>query len=397
MTKRLIFLFLLLPMLSLWGRAQGVDAILKIVEQNNKDLQALRKDTEASSLEIRSRNLPLSDGPSVEYSPFLRKGAGRMASSELVVSQGFDFPALQTARAKQGRLERQELTRQYAIQRRDILLQAKMCCLDLVYQNQQYKLLTRRKNVAKHLQELTARRMSEGDATQIDLNKIKIDLMNIETALTQVKTEQLATLQTLQSLSGGERLTLADTTYTPFHDGQNEDDEVALTNRILSTDCDVLSAQAAVQTAEGKLRTAQREWLPKMEIGYRRNTEMSETSHGFLIGATLPLYGQRNRTKIARAQQDAAQLRLEQTRNEAHSRILALLNQVRALQEMRRTFDKELIRQTLILLQRSVEEGQMSVINYYIEADALYQNMATHLEVERQYQGLWAEINKNDL
>ena len=64
---------------------------------------------------------------------------------------------------------------------------------------------------------------------------------------------------------------------------------------------------------------------------------------------------------------------------------------------MRRTFDKELIRQTLILLQRSVEEGQMSVINYYIEADALYQNMATHLEVERQYQGLWAEINKNDL
>ena len=154
MTKRLIFLFLLLPMLSLWGRAQGVDAILKIVEQNNKDLQALRKDTEASSLEIRSRNLPLSDGPSVEYSPFFRKGAGRMASSELVVSQGFDFPALQTARAKQGRLERQELTRQYAIQRRDILLQAKMCCLDLVYQNQQYKLLTRRKNVAKHLQEL---------------------------------------------------------------------------------------------------------------------------------------------------------------------------------------------------------------------------------------------------
>ena len=35
---------------------------------------------------------------SVEYSPFFAKGIDGMASSELVVTQGFDFPTLHAAR-----------------------------------------------------------------------------------------------------------------------------------------------------------------------------------------------------------------------------------------------------------------------------------------------------------
>ena len=72
--------------------AQDVESVLAQIEHNNKNLEALRRESEAAKLEVRTQN-NLED-PSVEYSPFFAHGADGIASSELVVSQGFDVPSL---------------------------------------------------------------------------------------------------------------------------------------------------------------------------------------------------------------------------------------------------------------------------------------------------------------
>ena len=81
-----IVLTVLVSGLFVCARAQDIESILQQVEQNNKELQAIRRGNEVSELEIRGRNT-LED-PSVEYSPFYVKGNDGMASSELVVSPG---------------------------------------------------------------------------------------------------------------------------------------------------------------------------------------------------------------------------------------------------------------------------------------------------------------------
>ena len=73
-------------------QAQKIEEVLQSVEQNNKELQAVFHSTEAAKMEVQTQN-NLED-PSVEYSPFFAKGVDGMASSELVVTQGFDFPTL---------------------------------------------------------------------------------------------------------------------------------------------------------------------------------------------------------------------------------------------------------------------------------------------------------------
>ena len=120
--------------LSIGMQAQTVDEVLSQIERNNKELQAQEQTIRASKLEVQAEN-NLED-PSVEYSPFYTRGISGMSSSELVVTQGFDFPTLYAARRQSGKWKQEVLDRQLRIFRRDILLNAKNLCLDLILYNQ---------------------------------------------------------------------------------------------------------------------------------------------------------------------------------------------------------------------------------------------------------------------
>lgn len=60
-------------------------------------------------------------------------------------------------------------------------------------------------------------------------------------------------------------------------------------------------------------------------------------------------------------------------------------------------YDVPLMRQTLKLLRTAVENGEISVTEYYVEADNIYKNMITYMDIERQYQDALTEIYKNEL
>ena len=109
------------------AKAQDINSVLKSVEQNNMELKALLKGNEAADIENKSQNT-LED-LSIEYSPFFQSETSGIASSELVITQGFDFPTLYGARKKAGQLQRNVLDMQYQTARRDILVNAKKLCL----------------------------------------------------------------------------------------------------------------------------------------------------------------------------------------------------------------------------------------------------------------------------
>lgn len=376
----------------LCARAQEIESILTEVEQNNKELQALRKSNEASELEIRSRN-SLED-PSVEYSPFYRKGTDGMASSELVVSQGFDFPTLYAARHKAGKLQKEVLDMQYLTARRDILLNAKSLCLDLVYQNRLLGLLEERRKNAEELLTLFTRKLEAGDATLLDVNKIKMDRMNIQTETTQAESARQTALQQLLALNGNVPLT-----YEPTEYGTTlaESDYEAMYTRAVASDYELRTARASELAAAQEIRVSRQNWIPKLEVGYRRNTELEEARHGFLVGASFPIFSSRKQVRMAKAQHAGMQLQLENTHLQTENRVRAKINELQALGKAADAYDVELMYHTLDLLRKAVESGEISVIDYYVEADGIYRNLQTYMGLERQYQGALAEIRKNEL
>ena len=350
MIRQILFLAGLFLCMPQGGKSQPIDELLQQIERNNKSLQALRQENEAARQEIRSQN-NLED-PSVEYSPFYTKGTDGMSSSELVVSQGFDFPTRYAARRKSGQLQSEYLDRQYLVARRDLLLGARLQCLDLIRLNRTRELLEARLRNAGELLALFEKRLEEGDASILEVNKIRMERMNATTELAQNESARQQALAALQAMNGDQAVAFGVTEYPE---------------------------------------------APSLEVGYRRNTALDEASNGFLVGASFPIFSNRHKSRMARARYSAAQLRSEEVRLQADARIRAQYDELGRLQETMQTYDTALMHTTLEMLRRAVEDGQLSVIEYYTEADGIYRNLQTLEELENRYHALLAELFRNSL
>lgn len=373
------------------AKAQDINAVLKSVEQNNMELKALLKGNEAADIENKSQNT-LED-LSIEYSPFFQSETSGIASSELVITQGFDFPTLYGARKKAGQLQRNVLDMQYQTARRDILVNAKKLCLDIINYNKQKQLLQERRKNADELLAMFELKFKNGDATSLELNKIKLDRMNLETELVQADTKHANAMQQLQALNGGQPIEVNMTEYPQAP----ADDEVTMYEKAVATDWTVRTAQASVLAAEQDVKVNKQSWIPKFEIGYRRNTEGDNASNGFLIGGSIPLFSSKNKVKIAKARQTEAIMQHANARINAENSARTMINQMKQLKASADAYDVPLMRQTLKLLRTAVENGEISVTEYYVEADNIYKNMITYMDIERQYQDALTEIYKNEL
>lgn len=372
-------------------KAQDINTVLKSIEQNNVELKALQKGNEAAGIEIKSQNT-LED-LSIEYSPFFQSKVGGIASSELVITQGFDFPTIYGARKKAGKLQRNVLDMQYQTARRDILLNAKKLCLDIINYNKQKQMLQERRKNADELLTMFKVKFDNGEATSLELNKIKLDRMNLETELVQADTKHANALQQLQALNGGLPIEVNMTEY-PVIPADNDE---TMYEKAVATDWTVRTAQASVLAAEQDVKVNKQSWIPKFEIGYRRNTEGDNASNGFLIGGSIPLFSSKNKVKIAKARQTEAVMQHANARINAENSARALVNQMKQLKASVDAYDVPLMRQTLKLLRTAVENGEISVTEYYVEADNIYKNMITYMDIERQYQDALTEIYKNEL
>lgn len=373
-------------------QAQTIEEVLAQIEQNNKELQAQRQNTLASKLEVQTEN-NLED-PSVEYSPFYTRGITGMSSSELVVTQGFDFPTLYAARRQSGKWKQEALDRQQQMVRRDILLNAKNLCFDLIMLNQQQALLAARAKNADELLALFEKRLQEGDAGVLEVNKIKMERMSVQTEVAQNNAAHRTALQQLLAMNGNLPLEFSADEYPRV---EELNDYNALYDEVMSTDATLLAADANARAAEKELKVNRQSWLPKIEVGYRRNTSLDEKSNGFLIGGSFPLFSNRKKGKIARAQAAGAKLQMENARLQAEAQVQSRYNEVCQLREAMRAYDVVLMHKTLALLNEAVKAGQLSIIEFYTEADNIYRNLQAYIELENQYQKLMADIYKNRL
>lgn len=372
--------------------AGDIDPVLQEIERNNLELKALRSENRASVLDMKGENSL--EAPSVEYSPFFRNGVSGVASSELVVSQEFDFPTLYAARNKSVKLQQEALDYEYQAARRNVLLTAKQKCFDLVMLDHMRGVLDERMANADELLVMYEKKFAEGGATSIELNRIKMERMDLQAELLQNETLRKKTVQELSLLNGEQPLSVGSLYYPEIKAVESIE---ALRKEIVDNDAGVHAAEASVALSQQEIRVNKQGWIPKLSVGYRRNTDMSEASNGFLVGASFPVFSNRNKVKASRARHVAAQLNLDNTRLQVESEAEQQLQELQRLHKAIGIYDLDLLRQSLLLLKKAVMAGSMSLVDYYTEADRIYQKWQTYLTLENQYHNLWATLNRNSL
>lgn len=383
---------MILVLLPYSAQSQDIESVLDTIERNNTLLRSLRSANEAAGLETRMQN-NLGD-PSIEYSPFWAKGVDGISSSELVVSYGFDFPTQYVSRNRSGRLQRVALDRQYQVERRDVMLQAKNLCLDLIFLTRKQELLAGRLQNADELLALFEIRFGKGDASAIELNKIRMEKMDVAASLAQVETDLQAARAALQSMNGGRPVQFSATEYPHV---MPVTDFKSFRDTLLNAELELKASEAAVQATEQEIRVNRQNWLPQLKVGYRRNTALNEASNGFIVGASFPLFSNRYKSRIANARHAESQYRLDQVKLETEARIRTGFEEMTRLQEMMEIYDVSLMEETLAMLRKAVEAGQLSVIEYYTEADSVYSKLLSLSEMENTYQKLIADIYRNSL
>ncbi len=373
------------------ANAQGWQDILRQIEQNNITLKAMQSDVQADVAESRQRNLP--SALEVEYSPFFRRGTG-LNNSEMIVRQSFDTPW--HYRRRNRTTQHVEATSQalYRIERRNILWQAQQLCINLVVVNKNRSLMLERLRISQELDTLYRKRLEAGDATALDVNKIQLECMDRRTELNKNEAERQLLLMQLQTLNGGLPVCVDSLTYPADHIHLAVEE---LIEQRKQNDAELHALRQEEKLAESHLGEARQSWLPSLSVGYRRNTEGRDPVHGFMIGASFPMWSTRQGVRAAEQRLAATRQRKQQADIEMQNEIRASAYNFQQYLNSLKGYDLNLLRTSLSLLRTAVESGEVSVIEYYTEAEHIYQQLQTYYTLEHDCQKIHAEIHRNEL
>ena len=375
-----------------FAQQSGLQEVLEMVKQNNKALQAGEAETNSLKLQSASENnLP---DPTVTYSHLWGNKPGMGFTGEFIASQAFDFPSLYVQRGKLNKVRYTTYDFQHAVLRQQILLQAKQVYLDLVYLNQVRNLLQLRLSNAEDLSRFYESRLEKGDANIIETNKIELELLNVRNEFRQNEAARVAKLEELAALNGGQSLSVSDTVY--------------ISNETYPTDFQSFCAEAMDElpelqalrqeqiAANRKISVSKQQWLPGLTLGYRMNPSSGGSRYnGVLVGITIPLFANRHKVQQAKAERFYADNMLDNVSETTEANLRQLWNKASELKKSIDEYSNILSRQNNIsLLNKAIQSGQISMIEYFVNITTLYQSMQNYLQLQNDYHKTMAELYK---
>lgn len=386
--KKQIYTFMLCCLsLPIWAQS-GIDNVLKNIESNNKTLKASQQLNESQKLEAKVGNyLP---NPTVELNQlWTDKNTGNNVN-EFAVVQSFDFPTVYFNKKKLTKTKANASDYLYATTRQQILLKAQLVCHEIIYLRQQQHLLNNRQKNAALLAALYKQRYDNGDANQLEYNKIVLEKINADNASRRNQAALKAQLEQLQALNGGVEINFSD---TRFFNLPTLPAFAELENEYINNDPNLKNLSTTAESAQQSIKVSRSLSLPKFDIGYRHNGGSGEKMNGFRIGMSIPLWENRNTVKQAKAQAEYTAFNFEDNKQIVKATLQDLYLQAEALYVSCSEYAQTLsLQRNENILNKALEAGQISMIEYFVEIALLYDSIQNYLDVEKEYHNIVAQL-----
>lgn len=359
----------------------SIGEVLEMVEANNPQLRVAALRLETARLENRSDVLP--DSPEVEFNYLWGENDETGRRNDFRVTQSLDMATLSGARSRREKARNLSAELEYKAERMEVLLEAKELCIELIYNNILYREFSRHAEDAGTLVRSLQRKMELGGASVLELNKARLHLASVEGQLSRIDLERAGLLSGLRRLNGGEELAFDaveyDDEYLP-DDFQTWYEEASALNPVLGY------VRQQIEIDKTSMSVEKLSWLPELKFGYMSELGLSERYRGLTLGLSLPLWA--NSNKVSQARSRLAGARLEQVRAEAEF-----------YENLRREYDEALrYRRMAESYKTSLDQadprdylleantkGEISMLDYLVEADLYYDSLQEYLEAERDY------------
>lgn len=391
MKKLIYFVVYLVPIMAMGQERYA--AILQDIEANNTTLAALREETNAQMLGNRT-GITLPD-PEAEFNYLWGNPSLIGNRTDFSVTQSFDFPTAYHHRREIAGMQNRNAELRYKAQRIRLLLEAKQTCIELVYQNALVKEYSVRLDHARQIAESYRLRLEQGDANLLGYNKARLNLTAVDAQLAKAEAERERLLSELKRLNGGnEPISLPDH-FLPSPlptDFETWYSEAENRNPLLQ----YVKGEVNIVRAEVKLNRAL--LLPKFTTGYMSETVVGEQFRGITLGISLPLWENRSRLRETEARIKSSEAQLEDSRLQFYNQLQGLYRKASILRghalELRQAVADS---RNNGLLNKALESGEISLLEYLLELEYYYDAVEQALEVERDYELALAELSAVEL
>lgn len=389
MMKR--FLFALLGILSLETMAQQphYQQVLNTVEEKNQMLKAaaLHRDSKQQEAHIGV----LLENPSVEGAYYWGAPAEIGKRWDLSVSQSFDMPSVIVRKARLRNLEENAAKLGYAVTRNHLLYEAQQVCADLVYYNALVILWDARIATASVIVDLYSKRLAAGDCSILDYNRAMMSQAEVQRA----SAEALLNVRDLKShlaiLTGGDMYDFHEVEF-PEVDLPNNFKEWYEAWEMSNPEFQMIENEVNTSQQEAQLRCA--EWLPQVSVGYASENVVGETFRGVTVGLTLPIWSQPRAAKAAKLNAQAVSQELQAQRLSLYGQQESMFHHLYALQQSINNLKGAYERYgSLTLLYKALEAGEIELEQYLQQSDALVDVELNILELSRQFEQGWLQLN----
>lgn len=389
MRQILLYIIFLFSVTELFSQ-NAVETILKDIENNNTTLIAIRKDVDADKIGNRTGILPAN--PEAEFN-YLSGNPSEIGNRvDFSIRQTIDFPTAYIYRNNISDLKDTQAELRYQDQLRNVMIQARLICTDLLYVNALRAELTKREENAGRIARSFKIKFETGDVGILEFNKAQINLLNIKKQAEQNEIERKSLLSELARLNGGNSVNFADSIFIlpePDPDFDSWFNSAAENNPSLQW----LKEEIAVNQKNEKLNSAM--GLPKISGGYMSEKVVGEQYQGVTMGVSVPLWENKNKVRFARAKTDAAQSIEADARLQFYNQMKALHSKVMELKISVTNFRGELEQYSnSALLLKALDKGEISLAEYIFELSMYYESTDKLLDMERSLSRTYVELNK---
>ena len=166
-------------------------------------------------------------------------------------------------------------------------------------------------------------------------------------------------------------------------------------NRLNDFDPEIQYEQFMATSEVYSAQAARMNRYPGLSLGYKFTNELGDVFNGFTIGISLPFFSQKSKIKASQAAANAREHQLHQLRVEKLATIYAQRHKAislkREIEEYKPIFEQS---DNLDLLKKSLDAGQISLIEYLQEVNFFMSARQDYMEVIYQYHLTLASLNK---
>ena len=370
--------------------SQSIDSVLAEIERNNTTLSAIRKNTDADK--IGARTGIYLQNPEAEFSYLWGNPDGTGNRTDFSITQTFDFPTAYSYKNQISDLKNEQIELEYQRQRKSILLQTRMICIELIYCNAMKSELARRLENASRLADSYKLKFETGETGILEFNKAQVTLLTMKKEAETAEIERNALLARLASLNGGKMINFSDSIFifqtvdpdfTQWYTRSEQGNPVLLWIR----------QEIGISQKHQQLNTAL--WLPKFYAGYMSENLIGQQFQGITAGISIPMWENKNTVKYAKAKVIAIQDVESDTRLQFYNEMKALHTKVIGLQNSVTDYRKNLLLfSNTELVQKALDKGEISLAEYLFELTLYYDSIDKLLEMELNLNKALAELNR---